>query len=78
MYFWSESMTSMPALPKGIEEIVELLGRRDFRRQELVDLVVQQVALFLANIDELPYFVVFFFDRHLFGSSLRQMLDSVQ
>ena len=45
------------------EQVVELVGRRDVGRQELVDLVVQQIALFLADGDELPHFVVFFFDR---------------
>ncbi len=47
-----------------VEQIVELVGGGDLRRQQLVDLVVQQVALFLADVDELPYFVVFFFNRH--------------
>ena len=46
-----------------VEQVVELVGRGDLRRQQLVDLVVEQVALFLADGDELPYFVVFFFDR---------------
>ena len=44
---------------EDVEQIVELVGRGDFRRQQLVDLVVQQVALLLADDDELPYFVVF-------------------
>ena len=47
-----------------IEEIVELVGGGDLRRQHLIHLVVQQIALFLADIDQLPYFVVFFFNRH--------------
>ena len=47
-----------------VEQVVELVGRGDFRRKELVHLVVQQVALFLADVDELPYFVVFLFNRH--------------
>ena len=54
---------------EGVEQVVELVGRGDLRRQQLVHLVVQQVALFLADVDELPYFVVFFFNRHLCSSS---------
>ena len=45
------------------EQIVELVRRRDVGGQQLVDLVVQQVALFLADGDELPHLIVFFFDR---------------
>ena len=45
------------------EQVVELVRRGDVGRQQLVDLVVEQVALFLADGDELLYFVVFFFDR---------------
>src|SRR4029077_1676491 len=50
---------------KCVEQIVELVGGRNLRWQQLVDLVVQQVAFFLANVDQLPYFVVLFFNRHL-------------
>ena len=60
----AESMISMPAL-RGIEQLVELVGGGDFRRQQLVDLVGQQVAFFLAAGDQLPYVVVLFFDRHV-------------
>ena len=49
-----------------IEQVVELVGRGDLGRQQLVDLVVQQVALFLADGNQLPYFVVFFFNRQAF------------
>ena len=49
---------------EGVEQVVELVGRGDLRRQQLVHFVVQQVALLLADVDELPYFVVFFFNRH--------------
>ena len=63
---------------KRVEQVVELVGGGNLRRQELVHLVVQQVALFLADVDELPYFVVLFFNRHLIGSSLRQLLDAEQ
>ena len=45
------------------EQVVQLVGRRDVGGQQLVDLVVQQVSLLLADGDELPYLVVFFFDR---------------
>ena len=45
------------------EQVVELVGRGDVGRQQFVDLVVQQVALLLADGDELPHLVVFFFDR---------------
>jgi hypothetical protein len=45
------------------EEVVQLLRGRDVRRKQLVDLVVEQVAFFLADRDELPHLVIFFFDR---------------
>ena len=45
------------------EQIIELVRRRDVGGQQLVDLVVEQVALFLADGDELLYLIVFFFDR---------------
>jgi hypothetical protein len=48
-----------------IEQVVELVRRGDLGRQHLVDFVVEQVALFLADVDELPDFVVFLFNRHL-------------
>ena len=48
-----------------VEQVVELVGRGDVRRQQLVDLVVEQVALLLADVDQLPDFVVFFFDRQV-------------
>ena len=60
-----------------IEQVVQLFGRGDFGRQELVDLVVEEVALLFADVDELSYFVVFFFDRQkvsplaTFSSSIR-------
>ena len=50
---------------EGIEEVVELVRRGDFRRQQLVHLVVQEVALLLADRDELPHFVVSFLDRQV-------------
>ena len=45
------------------EQVVQLVRRRDVGGQQLVDLVVEQVALFLADGDELPHLIVFFFDR---------------
>src|SRR5262245_11538557 len=48
---------------EGIEQVVELFRRCDLRRQELVDFVVKQVSLLLADGDELAYFVVFLFNR---------------
>ena len=56
---------------EGVEQIVELVRRGDFGRQRLVDLVVEQVALLLADVNQLPYFVVFFFDRHRLSSRCR-------
>ena len=64
---------------EGVEEVVELVRGGDLRRQQLVHLVVQEVALLLADGDELPYFVVFFFDRQMVSrsyASLRQLLRS--
>ena len=48
---------------EGAEQVVQLLGRGDVSGQQLVDFLVEQVALLLAHGDELPYFVVFLFDR---------------
>ncbi len=48
---------------EGAEQVVQLLGRGDVSGQQLVDLLVEQVALLLAHGDELPHFVVFLFDR---------------
>ena len=45
------------------EQIIELVRRGDVGGQKLIDLVVEQVTLFLADGNELLYFVVFFFDR---------------
>ena len=59
---------------EGVEQIVELVGRGDFRRQQLVHLVIQQVAFLLADADELSYFVVLFLDREVIpyvSSSMR-------
>ena len=51
---------------KRIEEVVELVGRGNLGRQQFVDLVVQQIALFLPDGNQLPDFVVFFFNRQAF------------
>src|SRR5713226_156761 len=50
---------------EGLEQLVELVGGGDVRRQQLVDLVVRQVAFFLVAGDQLPDLVVLFFDRHV-------------
>ena len=65
---------------EGIEEVVELVGRRNLRRQEFVHLVVEEVALFLADVDELPDFVVPLFNRAIYLSCLRlrQFLDAME
>ena len=46
-----------------VEQVVEVFRRGDLRREHLVDLVVEQVALFLADLNQLAYFVVLFFNR---------------
>src|SRR4029078_9304366 len=48
-----------------VEQIIELVGRRDIRREELVHLVIEEIALFLADVDELTYFVVLLFQRQV-------------
>ena len=64
---------------EGVEQVVELVGRGDLRRQQLVDLVVEQVALLLADVDELPDFVVLFFDRQVrFAPSPRYVSSSMR
>ena len=50
-----------------VEEIVELFRRGDFRRKQFVDLVVEKVALLLADADQLADFVVLFFNRQRFS-----------
>src|SRR6185436_9664296 len=50
-----------------VEEIVEFFRRGDLGRQQLVDFVVEKVALLLADADQLPDFVVFFFDGQWFS-----------
>ena len=44
------------------EQIVELFGRGQLRGEHVVDLLVEQVTLLLAEGDELANLVVFFFD----------------
>ena len=49
---------------EGGEQLFEVLrGRREIGRQQIADLVVEQVALLLADDDELTYFVELVFDR---------------
>ena len=52
------------------EQVVELLGRGDVGRQQLVHFVVEQVALLLADGDELSNLVVLFFDGQSQSPSL--------
>src|SRR5262249_16225363 len=52
---------------EGVEQVVEFLRRGDLGRQELIHLVVEEIPLLLADADELPYFVVFFFERERFS-----------
>ena len=49
--------------PEHGEDVVELVGGAELGRQHVVDFFVEKVALLLAHRDELPYLVVFFFDR---------------
>ena len=62
-----ESLVRVEHLDAGaaelVEQVVQFLGRGDFSRQQLVDFVVEKVALLLANVDELPYLVVLVFNR---------------
>ena len=60
---------------KRVEKVVELVGRGDLGRQQFVDLVVQQVSFFLPDGNQLPYFVVFFFNRQAFLLQATHMLE---
>src|SRR4051812_19671160 len=51
-----------PGAAERVEQIIELVRRGDFRRQKLVHLVVEKVALLLADVDELPHLVVLLLD----------------
>ena len=55
-----------PRAAERIEQVVELVRRGDLGRQQFVDLVVQQIALFFPDGNQLPDFVVFFFNRQAF------------
>jgi len=65
---------------EGAEQVVELLGRRDVGREQLVDLVVQQIPFFLADGDELSHLIVFFFDRqrHVLLNSALSCLQPIR
>src|SRR3984893_5331722 len=52
-----------PGAAEDVEQGVELVRGRDLGRQQFVDFVVQQVALFLPDGNELPDLVVLFLDR---------------
>ena len=73
---FSESTTSMPGAAERTEQIIEILRRRDVGGEDLVDLVVQQVSLFLTDRDELFHLVVTFFDRQRHSCSLSYQLTT--
>jgi hypothetical protein len=58
-----------------VEQIVEVFRRGDLGRKHLVDLVVEQVSLFLADLNQLAYFVVTFLNRqgHSISSHARRV-----
>ncbi len=51
------------ALERG-QQVVDFLRRRHFRRQNIIHLIVEQVAALLAHGDELPYLIVFFLNAN--------------
>ena len=51
-----------------VEQVVELLRRGDLGRQQLVHLVIEQVSLLFADVDELPDLVVLVLNRQGFSS----------
>src|SRR4029077_14859993 len=51
------------------EQVVDFLGGMHFRWQDIVHLIVEQVAALLAHVDELPYLIVFFLDGQRHASS---------
>src|SRR5262245_18837322 len=51
-----------------VEEVVELVRGGDLRRQQLVDFVVEQVALLFADVDQLSNFVVLLLDRQVIAT----------
>ena len=59
-----------------VEELIQLLRRADLRGQVLVDLVVKEVAFFLAQRDEGFDLIVFLFDRGSADPGLRHALVS--
>jgi hypothetical protein len=52
---------------EGVEKVVQFFRRGDLGGQELVHLVVEKVPLLFADADELPDFIVFFFERERFS-----------
>ena len=55
---------------EGGEQLRQRVGRGDVGREQLVHLVIEQVPLLLAELDELPDFVVCFFERQRCSSAL--------
>ena len=54
----------MPALAEHREQLLEILGvGGEVRGQQIVDFVVEEVALLLADDDQLPDFIKLFFER---------------
>src|SRR5487761_593760 len=47
---------------EGREQVIDFLGGMDFRRQDVVYLIVKEVTALLAHIDQLTYLVVFLFN----------------
>ena len=62
-YFCSESTTSIPALPKAVNNSSSSSDVVMSGWEQLVHLVIEQVPLLLADLNELSYFVVLFFER---------------
>ncbi len=75
--FWSSvSMTSMPAVPNAENRSSRSSAEAaDFRRQKVADFVVKEVALLLADIDQLLHLIVLFVKAADNGSSKAELLD---
>jgi hypothetical protein len=65
-YVFSESTTSMPALPNVLNKSSSSSDEVISAGSNSLTFVVQQIAFFLPDRDQLPYFVVFFFNRQAF------------
>jgi hypothetical protein len=49
---------------EGGKQIVDFFRGMNLGRQNVVDLIVEQVAALLAHGDELPYLIVFFLESN--------------